>query len=196
MIEYVYLTDHDVPKLVSFFTKSVTSEKVSAWMIEGLLNKSSDVVVVAELVDNNINGIVCGCTISYWIHAKTNFLPIWLAVRMDRLPKSPTSFVDFIKHTSRMLTRFFERKNIFQHYIIRKLPKKEMSLVKLQEVVNKSWGFYPYVATIETVIKSTDDFEKSCNLFKTMINTYHSPVVVLSLNIDNTTRESRLNSKE
>lgn len=196
MIEYRYLTDIDIPKLVEFFTKSTTSEKASDWMIQGLTDRSTDIVIVAEILNGNINGIVCGCTITYWVNAKTSFLPIWLAVRMDRLPASPTSFSSFIKTTSRMLSKFFEKKNIFQHYIIRKLPKKEMSLAKLQEVVNKSWGFYPYIATIETVIKSTDDFEKSCNLFKTMINTYHYPVVVLSLNIDNTTRESRLNCEE
>jgi len=192
MIEYVYLTDSDIPKLVEFFTKSTTSEKASEWMIQSLTNQSTDIVIAAEIVNGNINGIVCGCTLSYWINAKTNFLPIWLAIRMDRLTSSPTSFGSFIKITSRMLTSFFEKKNCFQHYIIRRLPKKDMDLPRLQEVVNKSWGFYPYIATVESVIKSNEDLEKSCSLFKTMINTYQSPVVVLSLNIDNATREKRL----
>lgn len=196
MIDYVYLTDSDIPKLVDFFNKSTTSEKASEWMIKGLTDKSSDIVVVAEFLNGAINGIVCGCTISYWINAKTNFLPMWLAIRMDRLPLSPTSFSSFIQVTSRMLTSFFEKKNCFQHFIIRRLPKKDMDLPKLQEVVNKSWGFYPYVATVEAVIKSEKDLENSCNLFKTMINTYQSPVVVLSLNIDNRVREERLHSKE
>ena len=192
MIEYIYLTYSDIPKLVEFFTKSTTSEKASDWMIQGLNDRSTDIVIVAEILNGNINGIVCGCTITYWVNAKTTFLPIWLAVRMDRLPASPTSFSSFIKTTSRMLTSFFEKKNCFQHYIIRRLPKKCMDLPKLQEVVNKSWGFYPYIATVESVINSNEDLEKSCSLFKTLINTYQSPVVILSLNIDNATREKRL----
>lgn len=194
MIEYIYLTDSDIPKLSEFFTKSVTSDKATEWMIQGLSSKSNDIVVAAEIIDGAINGIVCGCTVSYWVNAKTNFIPIWLAVRMDRLPSAPTSFSSFIKHTSRMLTAFFEKKNIFQHYIIRRLPKKDMDLAKLQDVVNKSWGFYPYIAIVEDVIKSQKDFDNSCNLFKTMISTYQSPVVVLSLNIDNTTRQERLHN--
>jgi hypothetical protein len=95
MIEYRYLTDIDIPKLVEFFTKSTTSEKASDWMIRGLTDRSTDIVIAAEIVNGNINGIVCGCTITYWVNAKTTFLPIWLAVRMDRLPASPTSFSSF-----------------------------------------------------------------------------------------------------
>jgi hypothetical protein len=192
MIEYIYLTDSDIPKLVEFFTKSTTSKKASDWMMRGLTSQSTDIVIVAEILNGNINGIVCGCTITYWINSEDTFLPIWLAVRMDRLPSSPVGFGSFIKSTSRMLTSFFERKNCFQHYIIRRLPKKYTDLSKLQEVVNKSWGFYPYIATVESVINSNEDFKKSCSLFKAMINTYHSPVVVLSLNIDNATRKQRL----
>lgn len=196
MIEYVYLSDADIPKIQEFFSKSVTSDRAAAWMIQGLANKSSDIVLVAEVIDGNINGIVCGCTISYWFKSSVNLLPIWLAVRMDRLPTTSSSFGNFIKFTSRMLTAFFEKKKCFQHYIIRKLPKKDMDLSKLQEVVNKSWGFYPYIATIETVIKSQEDFDKSYDLFKTMISKYHSPVVVLSLNVDNATRLDRLASNQ
>jgi hypothetical protein len=192
MIEYIYLSDNDIPPLTDFFKKSTTSELAKSWIIQGLIDKSTDLVVVAEFLDGNINGIVCGCTISYWFKSNPNLLPIWLAIRMDRLPGSPTSFSSFIKITSRMLTLFFEKKNYFQHYIIRKLPKNYTDLLKLQDIVNKSWGFNPYNATIETVIKSKEDFDNSCSLFKTMINTYQSPVVVLSLNIDNATRLVRL----
>lgn len=194
MIEYVYLTNNDIDtiKLSEFFKQSETPENASKWMLEGLSSKSSDIVIVAELVNGTINGIVCGCTISYWVKASTNFLPIWLAIRMDRLNLAPTRFSSFITQSTRMLSAFFEKKKIFQHYIVRRLPKKDMDMPKLQEVVNKSWGFHPYVATVEDVIKSQEDFDKSFNLFKTMINTYRSPVVVLSLNLENTTREERL----
>ena len=192
MIEYTYLSDNNIPQLTDFFTKSSTSELAKNWIIQGLVDRSSDIVVVAELLGGNINGIVCGCTISYWFKTKPNLLPIWLAVRMDRLPGSTISFSSFIKDTSRMLTSFFEKKNYFQHYIIRKLPNNYKDVSKLQDIVNRSWGFSPYIATVETVIASQDDFNNSCSLFKTMINTYQSPVVALSLNVDNATRLARL----
>lgn len=194
MIEYHYLDESSIPKLTDFFKKSKSSDLAVKWITQGLTSKSTDFVIVGEFLDSNINGIVCGCTISYWFKGKTNLLPIWLAIRMDRLPNSTIPFNKFIEVTSRMLTSFFEKKNYFQHYIIRRLPKKDTDISKLQEVVNKSWGFYPYIATIEAIIKSEEDFENSCILFKTMINTYQSPVVVLSLNVDNATRLDRLNS--
>ena len=192
MIKYTYLSDNDIPKLTDFFKQSTTSELAKNWIIQGLVNKSPDLVVVAEFLDDNINGIVCGCTFSYWFKTKPNSLPIWLAVRMDRLPGSTISFSSFIKNTSRMLTSFFEKKNYFQHYIIRKLPNNYKDVSKLQDIVNRSWGFSPYIATVETVIASQDDFNNSCSLFKTMINAYRSPVVALSLNVDNATRLARL----
>jgi len=190
-VSYRYLTETDIPVLETFFEKSKTPKPAKEWMLWALRNKTERLVVIGEFVDEYLNGIVSGCTLSFLYNAQNELAPIWLAMRVDRLNLNPESFTVFMEKISRLLTLYFERLNYFSFYIVRRLPRKDISYNELAEMSSRGWAMKPYTTVIERVVRNKEDYDKLPLTFKKMIGEFITPVLVLFCTLDNEYRQER-----
>ena len=190
-VEHRYLNKHDKSSLLEFSNKANHSSELTAWLQKTLDDESPYSIVCAEFVDGVMNAIIAACSWSYWMNANTEHMPMWLGIRTDRL-QTTEQFNTFMDKLSTLIATHFEKMGYFQHYIVRKLPKRFSSLNDIARYTHRAWGQGPYVPTVECVIQNENDYELAPKLFKTMIGPYKSPVVVLFMNIiDHTIREQR-----
>jgi hypothetical protein len=191
-IEYKFLTIDDIDQVTTFLKNTNVSSGALSWILKGVKSGNKQFAMVGEIVDGIIVGAMSTCTFSFWFNAENEIYPAWLGIRLDRLSISKTSFTQFMKTTTRMLTRHYEQQGIFQFYIIRRLPVRTMTDIALSELTSSSWETTPYTTTVEAILRSQEDYDNTHYLFKTMIGAYKSPVVVLFSNLDNNTRTLRL----
>lgn len=191
MIEYRYLNKDDVLLIKEFSKMANHTERLATWIQNCLLLNSKYFLVSAELIDGNINGIVVACSLGFWCNMNET-LPVWLGVRTDRL-ENTQSFVKFMDILSKMITNHFEELNYFQHFIVRKLSKKEViSNQTISKQTSRAWAQGPYTSIVEKKVQTQEDYDKLEIVFKNMIGKFIYPVVILSMNLDNDQRENRI----
>lgn len=193
-IEHRHLTKHDKSALLEFSSIANHSDELRDWLQKTLDDESRYSIICAEFIDNKLNAIIAACSWSYWMNAKNEHMPMWLGIRTDRL-QTTGLFNTFMDKLSTLVATHFERMGYFQHYIVRKLPKRFGDASDIARFTKRAWGQGPYVATVEHIIQNEDDYVMAPKLFKSMIGAYKSPVVVLFMNIiDHKIREQRCNT--
>lgn len=95
---------------------------------------------------------------------------------------------------SSLVTDFFEPLGYYQHYMVRRLPKRYRDHLQLIQMTKRAWAQGPYDVYIERIIKSEQDLVEAPTLFKQMIGYYAHPLIVLSMNMSNEEREKRIHA--
>lgn len=189
------MNEDDLDNLTQFFMKSKMPQRAADWVTKGLRKRTNNIAVVGEIIDGNVNGVLVGCTLAYWYNVEPEILPLWLGIRVDRIHDSPTTFTSFMDKATRLLSANFEKMQYFSFYLIRRLPKRELTREQLARISARTWAMDPYITTVERVIRTQEDFDNAPSTLQAMIGKFTNPVVVLFFNLNNEVRESRtLNS--
>lgn len=189
-----YLLKSDKDDLLEFSKKVNHTRELSEWLQKTVTDESRYSVICAEFIDGKMNAIIAACSWSYWVGLSNEHQPMWLGIRTDRI-ESADPFNNFMDKLSTLITMHFESISYFQHYIVRKLPKKFTTTSDIARFTKRSWGQGPYTTTVEYIIDSEDAYKTAPALFKSMVGPYLTPVVVLFMNItDNLVREQRKNA--
>jgi hypothetical protein len=190
-VTYRFLLPTDLEQFDAFCSAQSISIILSKWMRDGIISENPMFKISAEFYDDQLVGIMAASSIGYW-YKVSEILPIWLGVRIDRKKNlTRTNFTSFLHNASSLITDFFESQHYFHHYIIRRLPRAEISPHRFAQITKIGWGQGPYIPVVERIIRSQDDFEKLPTLFKGMLGTFATPVAILSMNMTNDEREKR-----
>lgn len=195
MVNYNYLTKDDLPNFIEFSKKCKSNlSNLINWAVNLIENDSKDIIISLEWEDDQIVGFLCACTLGCFVKSKDEFLPIYITLRMERLPGNrENSFSIFIDKISRLISMYFEKRNFFQFYTIRRLPKHCNSYSAIASFCARSWHFHPYLMIVESIIDTKQKFDNLPLFFRNMNGNYYNPFVILTGLLKNEDRETRIN---